>query len=107
MAIHKEFGKEIVNALKYMPQSVLAEKLGVSQSLVSQMVRGKLPENIELIRKFAEAVGESPDEWEIKVRMAKNELFLRQNNKLSEETIKILLKTIEEEERKHQENTSR
>lgn len=104
----KRFGDDVVEAMGDMSQREIMEKMAehgvrVSQGMISNMRHGRLPENMKVLRAFAEAVDKNPDEWEIKARLYGTEVHLRADHKaLSDKTIAQILSDIAEEEEKHQ-----
>lgn len=100
MRYSNKWAEDVKAAIGNRSQREIAIKMQVSPTTVQNMLAGRIPEE-NIVVAFSKAVGESAAEWLLKARLAKNELFLRQNNKLSEETVRLLLEIIEEEERKH------
>lgn len=103
MAYSKRFADDVLEALNDKSQRAVAKKMGTSQTMISNMTSGRIPQDLEIVRRFAEAVGEDPDAWERKARLYGTEVHLRADHKaLSDKTIAQILSDIAEEEEKHQ-----
>lgn len=102
----KKFGDDVVEAMGDMSQREVIDQMAdhgarVSQGTISNMRHGRVPESMDVVRAFALAVGQDPDQWEIKARLYATELELRDRHKISEASLRKILQDIEEEEEKH------
>jgi transcriptional regulator with XRE-family HTH domain len=101
MAHSEKFREDVLRSISGKSQRQIAAKMGVSQTTVSNMQYGRIPTDVGMVRRFAEAVGENPDEWELKAKLYSTEVALRAEHNLSEDSMRQILKIIEEEEEKH------
>ncbi len=73
MAYSKRFADDVLEALNDKSQRAVAKKMGTSQTMISNMTSGRIPQDVEL----------------------------RDRHKISEVSLRKILQDIEEEEEKH------
>lgn len=56
---------------------------------------------MSVVRAFAEAVNQDPDDWELKARLYSTEVHMRDMHNISEESLRQILSDIAKEEEKH------
>ena len=65
LAFSTKWSEEVKRAMKGMTQLQVALKTGVSPSMIGNIQNGRIPTDLNVVRKFAEAVGEDPEHWEL------------------------------------------
>ena len=95
----ERFKEDVLKAAAGKSQREIAAKMGVSQTTVSNMQYGRIPADIKLVRRFAEAVGENPDAWVRRAKLYSEEVHLRDLGFLSDDAVKRILEIMEEAEK--------
>ncbi|MHB0911943.1 MAG: helix-turn-helix domain-containing protein [Armatimonadota bacterium] len=95
MAYSYKWGRDVAEAIGEKSQRSVAGKVGVSQTMIGNMVSGKIPSDMGTVRRFAEAVGQDPDEWELKAVLCETEAYLRDLYDLSDEEMQSILRILE------------
>jgi len=75
-------------------QLQIASEMEMSPTLVQNMWRGRIPESMETVRKYAKAVGVDPDALERRAQLYSSEVYLRAQGDLSDDTIAEILDLI-------------
>ena len=97
----ERFKEDVLRSAAGKSQRTIAEKMRVSQTTVSNMQYGRIPADLELVRRFALAVGEDPDAWVRRARLYREEAHLRDLGYLSDDAVKEILAVMEREEERH------
>jgi len=94
MPYSERWAVDVRAAMKDKSQAEVARAIGVSAPTVSNMAYGRIPEDISVVRRFAEAIGQDPDAWERRVQLYSSEVYLRAQGDLSDDTIAEILDLI-------------
>lgn len=95
MPYSNRFADEVRRAIGTKSQRAIATKMGTSQTMIANMLGGRIPEDYNVVRKFAMAVGEDPDTWEQNARFWATEVQLRTEHDLTDEDVEEVRRIIE------------
>lgn len=100
MLASEEWRQFVVELLGGRSQMEIALKVGVSQTTISNWLKGKLPTDMSMVRNLAKATDQDPDELEEKVRQWTVSTSLQADYNLTDREAKqvqdVLSKILEE-----------